>query len=354
LVNQQLLASVPTTPAETVRRLGAVQSQDYNGAKWAVAQRAGVTDAAAIAGVEQALNEGSILRLHVLRPTWHLVAAEDARWLLALTGPRVIRGSAARHRELGIDEAMIARAENAFRRELAGGQQLSRAEMEKVMQHAGIAADVPQRLAHLLMQAELDQVLCNGAWRGKQATYALLDERVPIGPVLEREASLAEIARRYFSSHGPATHKDFCWWSGLTLGDARLGVRLAGDGLMNEQIDGQEYWSPAGVIIPEITAPLAHLLPNYDEYVVAYVDRSAIFDPTHAHRLHMRGGVLNNVALINGLVVGGWTREVKKDGVTVTVSPLWSLQPAEIQALHQAVVRYGVASGVPAKFRLEG
>jgi hypothetical protein len=318
-----------------------------------VAQRAGGTDAAAIAGVEQALNEGSILRLHVLRPTWHFVAAEDARWLLALTGPRVIRGSAARHRQLGIDVAMIARAEDTFRKGLDGGRQFTRAEMEKVLEHAGIAMDIPQRLAHLLMQAELDQVLCSGAWRGKQATYALLDERVPIGLVLEREASLAEIARRYFSSHGPASLKDFSWWSGLTLGDARLGVRLAGDSLMNEQIDGQEYWSPAGVAAPEIKDPIAHLLPNYDEYVVAYVERSAIFDPTHAHRLHMRGGVLNNVSLVDGLVVGGWTREIKKSGVTVTLSPLWPLQPTEIQALEQAVVRYGDASGIPATLRLE-
>lgn len=351
MLHQQLIGPTTQAPVEVVRRLGAVQSQDYYGAKWAVGQRAGVNDAA----VEQALSDGQILRLHVLRPTWHFVAAEDVRWMIELTGPRVMRGMAARHRELKLGEAIFEHSIRVFRQALAGGKHLTRAELESALNQAGISTDIPQQFAHIVMQAELQGVLCSGAWKGKQNTYALVDERCPGAQALEREAALAELARRFFTSHGPATIKDYVWWSGLTVADTRAGIDLCGDALIREEIDGVEYWSPAVPPVLENTAPpspVAHLLPNYDEYVVAYADRSAIFDEAHADKLHMRGGVLNNIIVIDGIVVGGWRREIKKDSVRVFVEPVTPFSMKDQQALESTVKRYGDFLGLQAELIL--
>lgn len=351
MLHQQLTGATTQSPVEVVRRLGAVQSQDYYGAKWAVGQRAGVNDAA----VEQALSDGQILRLHVLRPTWHFVAAEDVRWMIDLTGQRVIRGMAARHRELKLDDAVFEKSIGVFRQVLSGGKHRSRSELESALNQAGIATDIPQRFNHILAQGELLGVLCSGVWQGKQNTYALVDERCPGAVTLEREAALAELARRFFTSHGPATIKDYVWWSGLTVADTRAGIELCGDALVREEIDGKEYWSPA--VPPALKAkasasPIVHLLPNYDEYVVAYVDRNAIFDQAHADKLHMRGGVLNNVIVIDGIVAGGWRREIKKDSVRLFVEPIQALSPAEQQALEFAVQRYGEFLGMQAVLQI--
>ena len=351
MLNQMLTGPTIPSPVEVVRRLGAVQSQDYYGAKWAVGQRAGVTDAA----VEQALSDGQILRLHVLRPTWHFVAADDVRWMIDLTGQRVIRGIAARHRELKLDDALFEQSMGVFRQALGGGKHCTRAELESALNQAGIATDIPQRFVHIIMQAELQGLLCSGVWQGKQNTYALVDERCPGAVTLEREAALAELARRFFTSHGPATIKDYVWWSGLTVADTRAGIDLCGDALVREEIDGKEYWSPAVPPVIENTAPaspIVHLLPNYDEYVVAFVDRSAIFDEAHADKLHMRGGVLNHVIVVDGIVAGGWRREIKKDAVRVFVEPIQALSPYEQQALESAVQQYGEFLGLRAEIVL--
>ncbi len=345
--SQKLTGGAPHTPTEIVRWMGAVQAQDAPAAMWAVGLRANLGYSA----VEQALAEGSILRLHVLRPTWHLVTAEDARWLLALTGPRVIAGTARRLRELGLDGAVIARSQEVFHRALEGGRQLTRAELEQALNRAGISTAVPQSLVHLLVRAELDGLLCSGAKQGKQNTYALLDDRTPPGQPLERETALAELARRYFTSHGPATLKDYTWWSGLTAAEARAGISAAE--LESEEIDKQAYYFNSTEVDATSEPPDVYLLPNYDEYVVAYASRDAIFDPACADRLHMRGGVLNNTLIIDGMVRGSWRREIKKSGIRVIVDPLWRLDEAERQAVENAAKKYGAFWSQPAEMKLE-
>ncbi len=350
LTNQQITGTTPQAPAEIVRRLGAMQSQDYYGARWAVGLRAGLT----ALEIEQAVAEGSILRLHVLRPTWHFVTAEDVRWMLALTGPRVSAAAASRYRELELDQAVFDQSQAVFRQVLAGNHFLTRGELETALNQAGISTELPQRLVHILMQAELEGLICSGPWAGKQATYALIDERVPPIPTLSREAALAELALRFFSGHGPATIKDFRWWSGLTAADARAGIDLVRSSLELLKLDGQEYFTgslPArGETSPQ---PVVHLLPNFDEYVVAYTDRSAIFDSSYSDRLRMRGGALNHVFIQDGLVIGGWSKELKKNAVTVTATPLWPLDGEVRQALELAVQQYGKHLGLAANLRLQ-
>src|SRR5687767_15396734 len=190
LANQFLTTRGLERPSEVVRALGAVQAQDYSGAKWALSQRArDATDA----DIERELTDGAILRTHVLRPTWHFVAPEDIRWMLALTGPQVSRGMASYNRKLELDETVFRKSHATIRKALTGGKALTRADLKSALEHARIAAHSVQRLAHLMMQAELDAVICSGAMRGKQFTYMLLDERVPPAPDIDRDQALHEL-----------------------------------------------------------------------------------------------------------------------------------------------------------------
>ena len=224
--------------------MGAVQAQEYADTRWALALR---MRRATAAGIEQAFDEGTILRTHVLRPTSHLVAPTDIRWMLALTGPCVSRRMAPYNRRLELDATVFRRNWNAIVRALRGGAQLTRQELKAVLQRADVRADGVQRLAHIVMQAELDAVICSGARRGNQHTYALLDERVPPSRTLSRDEALAELARRYFTSHGPAQLQDFMWWSGLAATDARAGLAMAGRRLKRDDVDGRTYWRSSPV-----------------------------------------------------------------------------------------------------------
>ena len=211
LANQRLLRSSFRTPAEVVSWLGAMQSQDYPGAKWAIGLRAAVTDE----DVERAVDEGAIVRTHILRQTWHFVARDDIRWMLALSGPRVNAISAHYYRKMELDERTFTRSRTVFERALRDGRSLTRPELGAALRREGITAS-GTRLAFLTMRAELDAVICNGPRRGKQFTYALLEERVPHAPSIDRETALATLARRYFTSHGPATLEDFAQHPDLT------------------------------------------------------------------------------------------------------------------------------------------
>ncbi len=337
LQSQRIATAAFKKPSEVVRWLGAVQSQDYAAAKWAIALRAhGLTDSA----LDQALADGAILRTHVMRPTWHFVAPEDIRWLLALTAPRVHAANAYQYRRLELDHATFKRSNAALTKALRDGEQLTRAELASVLQKAGIdTSDL--RLSHLLMRAELDGVICSGARRGKQFTYALLDERVPATKTWDRNAALAELTRRYFSSHGPATEEDFMWWSGLNRVDVRSGIEMVKRQLAHDGIDGKTCWFAASMPPAKTNSPAAYLLQNYDEYVVGYTDRSAIFDSSYANQLDARNNPLfQHTLVINGQIVGTWKRTLKKGAVVIETDPFARLGKTENRAVALAVRRY--------------
>ena len=327
------------SPIDAVGWLTAVQSQDYGAAKWALAQRCrAVTDAA----LDRLFDQGAILRTHVMRPTWHFVLPEDVRWLLALTGPRVRLGLAARYSELGLDDKVVARAGAAFSAALADGRHLTRPELGEALRKARISPE-GQRLPHLLSSAELDGLIVSGPRRGKQFTYALLEERVPKAPVLPRNEAIAELTRRYFRSHGPAQVQDFAWWSGLTMSDTRIGIAIAGTTLERQVIDGKDYWHDAEAGTAATAAGVAHLLPNFDEYSVAYRDRSAMlhsdnrFDPA----FFSFGSILSNVVTIGGRVRGAWRRTFARSRARVEIRVLDRLGTRETAAVEAAGRRLG-------------
>jgi hypothetical protein len=349
LRNQKLVGSTLRSPLEVVAWLGAVQAQDYTGAKWAIGQRVkGLTDA----DVDRAFNDGAILRTHVMRPTWHFVAPADIRWMLALTAPRVKAVMASYDRKLELDAPLYARSHAVLTRALQGGKHLTRTELAAALARAKISAS-GQRLGHLMLRAELDAVICSGPRRGKQFTYALLDEWAPPAKALTRDEALAELTRRYFSSHGPATVRDFVWWSGLTVREAKAGIEMLGsapsevEGLSQATMNGlTNWWVPSKVVMRRPPTPFVCLLSNYDEYGIAYKDRGAMVDP----RLPPQpAGAMefSHLLLVDGRWVGSWKRTITMRAAAIEVRPCRKLTRDEQRSVTAEAARYGRFLNLP-------
>lgn len=345
LARSFLLGSSFIHARDVVESLGAVQAQDYLGALWALGQR---MSRAGLAAVEREVNEGSIIRTHVLRPTWHFVHPRDLRWMLTLTGPRVRKVMASYDRKLGLTDALYRRSHAAVTRALRDGAFLTRAELKEVLLKAKIGELGVQRAAHLLMRAELDQVVCSGPRRGKQFTYALFDLCVPAQPDIDRDEALQRLTRLYFRTRGPATASDFSWWSGLTMADVRRGIEVARADLEEVSVEGRTYWVSGDP--PARTRPSVHLLPNYDEFFIGHRDRGALGRRLGSTATVTGGNALiANVIVIDGQLVGGWRRTLTGDGVTVTLKLLDTLSPGEERGLEKALARYGDFLGVPVR-----
>ncbi len=338
LHNQRLSQTEFTSPAEVVSWFGAVQAQDFAGAKWAVGQR---VRNATEAEIDRAFNEGKILRTHVMRPTWHFVAPADLRWLLKLTGPRVHAANGYQYRSLEISSSLRQQSHKIFEKTLKGGNHLTREELALALKQAGISPEDQLKITYLVLSSELDGIICSGPRRGRQFTYALLEERVPPGRDLARDEALAELTRRYFTSHGPASLADFAWWSGLTGADAKSGLEMVRAELTGETVSGQIYWFKDLGEIDKESSPAIHLLPDYDEYGVGYTDRSLIYDTMHDGLLDARGSfIAQYVIVINGQIKGTWKRTLQRNSVTVEINPFQPLKKAETNAVQQAAERY--------------
>jgi hypothetical protein len=336
LANQRLSGTGFVKPDEVVSWLGAVQAQDYPGAKWSLALR---MNRASESMIDSAFAAGTILRTHVLRATWHFVTPADIRWMLALSTSRISAAMAPYNRRLELDETVFRRSRRAIVQALRGGVQLTRQELKVVLQRAGINPGSVQRLAHIVIQAELDAVICSGSARGSLSTYALFEDRVPASRPLARDQALAELARRYFTSHGPAQVRDFAWWAGLTLGDARAGVAMAERDLVQDTVDGRTYWLSSSTR-PRSRSRAAYLLPLYDEYLIAYKDRSAALDTSLWSRIVARNPFSAPV-VVNGQVVGRWKQTLGKGTMVIRIMPFTSIAKRDAAAIEGAVCSYG-------------
>jgi winged helix DNA-binding protein len=330
LANQHLDTPRLNDPAQLVAHLGAVQAQDFPAAKWGLGVRLrGVSDAQ----VEHAFAEGRILRTHVMRPTWHFVAPADIRWMLALTADRVKQAMGTYLRSAGVDDAFMARAEAVLIRALEGGRSLTRPELGAALREGGLDVANAWILGQVTWRAEVDGVLVSGPPRGRQQTHALFEERVPPAPALSRDEALAELTWRYFNSHGPALVADCSWWSGLTVSDVRRGLESNQGRLQCERVDDREYWFASNPARPIEAA--VHLLPNYDEFTVAYRHRDLFFDSKLNRSGNPREDVpFADVMLASGHVVGNWQRR--------TMETRWWIEPSDVmeRELPTAVNRY--------------
>ncbi len=344
LYNQQIASPKYQTPAEVVAALGALQGQDYAGAKWSIGLRLpGSTDAE----IERAIADKQIVRTWINRGTLHLTAAEDVCWLVNLIGPRSIAIAAPRYKELELDENTFTRSFTILLDALEGEKELTRKELFAILEGQGISTQ-GQRGVHILQRASLDGLICQGIEDRRNPMFYRVDA-LPITPKdLEREEALAELARRYFTSHGPATLHDFAWWTGLLMADVKTGFEAVKSELVEVGVDGTSYWQSASAGEP-CDLPGVFALPGFDEYILGYKDRNIVLDPQFANEICPGGnGVFYPTIVIDGQVIGTWKRSIKKDVMTVTVSPFTALNENDLRGFRTALQRYGEFMGIHA------
>jgi hypothetical protein len=345
LHNQQITQTSFTQPHEVVAWLGAAQGQDYSGALWSLGLR---LPGSSEAQIEQALLDRTIVRTWALRGTLHLVAADDLHWLRDLLAPRVLARAAARLRQLELDEQTLAHSNRLIADAVSDGQPHSRTELLDRLEANGLAT-ARQRGYYMLIVASWEGLIGQGVSVRNVPTFLGLDSRLPAGKRLTRAEALAELAGRFFASHGPATLKDYVWWSGLTTGEARTGLEEVKGQLAQETIAGQTYWLPPTLFAPDYAEGTLYLLPGFDEYLLGYSDRSAVLDPHYARRIAPGGnGVFHPTIVSNGRVVGTWKRTIKKGGVLITAHPFSSLTPDAEEMFARAATKYGQYLGLPA------
>jgi hypothetical protein len=348
LRNQHITTRGLRRPTDVVRWFGAVQAQEYEPAKWALGLR--MPDGAANSDVQRALDDGRILRTHVMRPTWHFVTPTDIRWILELTAPRVHRILSYYNRALGLDARTLTRCTALIERALGGGPHLTRTELGDSLQRARLPM-TGDRLARVVMHAELEAVICSGRRRERQSTYALIAERAPKARRLSRDEALATLGERFFQSHGPATIRDFAWWSGLTSADGKRAAEMIR--ARREVIDGLSYWTIGQS--PSATArdQQVHLLPIYDEYLVAYRDRKAVpHGPVKIASSARTSVTFQHAFVIAGQVAGTWRLARSTKGVTIRAAALRRLNATERLALTAAVQRFAEFLGQRVMFSI--
>jgi Winged helix DNA-binding domain len=338
LANQRLSGTGFASPVEVVRWFGAMQSQDLPASLYAIGLRmTGATEAI----VESALANGSIVRSWPMRRTIHCMAAEDVRWMIRMLAPRGIARMKPYHRAMKIKDDDLARAGRVLESALTREPRLTRAELYQRLNDEGLATntpDIPMRGLHFLVHWAQAGLICLAARRGKQPTFALLDNWTPRGRDFSGDDALSELATIYFRAHGPATVRDFSWWTGFTMAEAKRATHLAGDLLHSATIDGVEYWSMRDAPTASSSLRPVLLLPPFDEYTVAYADRSAAADPSLLPSIGH--GLAPNI-LVNGRIAGTWKRVVLAQGsVDVTPSLLHSLRKKEQSGLACAIKRY--------------
>ena len=344
LRNQYITREGHVRPEDVVAWFGAVQAQEYEPAKWGLGLR--MHERTINGDIEAAFEQGRILRTHVMRPTWHFVAAPDIRWIMELTGPRVQRTMSHYCRRLELDPRTLARGLRIMERALRDRQYLTRPELAERLQRGKIAV-ASNRLAMMVMHAELEAVLCSGPRRGKEFTYALVAERAAKARSLARDEALGELSRRYFRSHGPATIRDFVWWSGLTTADAKRGLDI--NGATPQESGGRIYWSLEPVSAGPPRERLVHLLPIYDEYLIAYRDREVVPHGPSVIPAARSSVTFQHALVIDGQVAGSWRTARGPGALSLQAALLRSIKPRERRALAETVGDYQRFQGVPVK-----
>ena len=338
LLNQQLLNPLFREPKELVSWMGAMQAQNYSMVKWAVGMR---LKSATIQTVEKALHEGEILRTHVMRPTWHLVAAEDIRWMLKLSAQRIISAndSFAKGYDLDIPNEVYTKAHDLLEKILCGKKSLTKQEIAEHFNRSGIVAD-NHRMTRFMARAEQEGIICSGEDRGSKCTYALLEERVPPMPELTKDESLARLARSYFRSHSPAVLQDFIWWSGLPVSDAKQAVYLIASELTTEQWKEQTWYIHDTCRTRGKLSGHIHLLPSYDEYLLGYKDRTDVLPKEHYPKAFTNNGLFYPVILHEGQVIGNWSKSAKKGSASIECSWFRSNDCVDETVLNQEKDKY--------------
>jgi hypothetical protein len=316
LISQKIAASEFYKAKEIVSWMGAIQAQDYPMSKWAIGLR---LSGSSVKKIESSIDKGDILRIHVLRPTWHFVSSDDVYWILELSSSKIKSSLKSRHKQLGLVESIISKARNIIEEKLSNGRSLTRDELANEFHKVGIRTDA-NRLSHILFRAEMDGIVCSGPVKNNKPTYALLYERVPYKKDLSRDEALAELAKRYFTSRCPATLEDFVWWSNLSVSDARKAIDYIKADFTSESIGTAKYLIPNSYSMPIPEKTSVHLLPAYDEFLISYKERSSSLALINNKSIVSENGIFHPTIVVNGQVEGLWKRTIQKNKVTVEMN----------------------------------
>lgn len=338
LLNQQLANPLFRQPKELISWMGAMQAQNYSMVRWAVGMR---LKSATLRTVEEALRRGDILRTHVMRPTWHLVAAEDIRWMLKLSAQRIISAneSFAKGYDLDISEELYTKSHLLLEKILCGKKSLTRQEIAEHFNREGIQVDT-NRMNRFMARAEQVGLVCSGEDKGGKYTYMLLEERVAPVPEITKDEALARLARSYFRSHSPAVLQDFIWWSGLSATEAKQAVYLIESELTADQWKDQTWYVHNDCRTRGKLSGTVHLLPSYDEYLLGYKDRTEVLPKEHYPKAFTNNGLFYPVILHEGQVIGNWNKSAKKSGPLVEHSCFRNGDCIDELALNQEKERY--------------
>lgn len=343
LHNQHLSRHGFQKPEEIVRWMGAMQAQDYAGAKWSIGLR---LDNATETDIEQAISRREIVRTWPMRGTLHFVSAGDLRWMLKLLAPRIISSLAGRQRQLEMDGLVLKRSKKLVISALSGGKQLQRREIFQLLEKAKIPT-TGQRGIHILQQFALEGLVCLASHQGKQPSFALLDEWLKPTTALDPDEALRELTIRYFLGHGPARPQDFAWWSGLKLTDVKTGLLLAGSHLKSVSCDQTIYWMAPDLAPMARSHPRPLLLPGFDEYMLGYADRTQILEGEHQQKIVPgNNGMFMSTLVLGGRIGGTWKKSIKKQELAVELSPFQALEKGQESAIHRLVKRYAAFLGL--------
>jgi hypothetical protein len=335
---QWVEASPSGSVTDTVRHLLATQAQDFAQSLWAVGLR---TPGSTRGDVLAAMERGEIVRTLPMRGTLHLVPSEDLRWMLELTAARTLQGASTRFRNLGLDTATLDKAYALIAKQFAGGGSATRDEFMKLLEANGISPE-GQRGYHVIFYLCQRQLICWGPPRGTQQALVLVDEWITTQRQLDRDEALREFAIRYFTGHGPATERDFAWWTKLTLKDVRAAIATASDRLTEFTLGGTSYWTATTELDaapPTRAISAVYALPGFDEYLIGYQDRShPLADENFERIVPGKNGIFLPIIVAKGEVVGTWRRVPKKSDI----EPEHFLEAtdAQLTAFGRAAKRY--------------
>jgi len=316
--------------------MGAMQSQTFELAKWGIGVR--LTNSTNL-DIENAINNGKIIRTHILRPTWHFISAEDIHWILDLSAPRVKPIFTGYGKMLGMDDAFAFKACGKLEKILRDENHLTRQELIDAFLVEGFQVNL-DTINYIMGLAEQEGIVCNGRLKGNKQTYALLHEWIPKTYSLAREEAIEKLARKFFNSHSPATLQDFVWWSGLTLTDGRKAIEAIRDEFISEDINGRTFWMKNNIQIPTEWNDSALLLPPFDEFVVSYKDRSEIVKDKHYSKVMTKNGLFSPTLMYNGEIIGSWKRIVKKTKVETEITPFEKINKTQRDQIRKASENY--------------
>lgn len=338
LINQQITASKLKEVKDLVTWMGAIQAQDYNMAKWAIGLRIpSSTDKI----IEEAFNKGEIIRTHILRPTWHFISPDDVSWMLELTAEQIKSTMRSSNRLLGITKKISEKSNLIINDALTQNKYLTRKELSEFLNKANIKFKDPRAYRHIIFNAELDGIVCSGPIKGKEQTYNLLSRLVKKQKQYKKDEALYELAKRYFTSHGPATLYDFSWWSGLRINDAQKAIDLVKKEIISDKIKSKTYWLSSDTVNKAKQDSL-HLLPAYDEFIISYKDRTPSLQSKHQREVSTINGIFKPIIVFNGKIIGTWKKNIKKNKINIEIKLFHPVKKDTELSIEKEVERYGL------------